>query len=143
VSFPILSILRFMRSVRIFSMFRATQQLMTLVSSTVGRAANILFVLMCLDTIIITALGVLLWAGERGAWDETRRMFLRRAGWRCPVVCDRTSTFGAFADCAAVGDTLWMEGPLRMGHAQGECVEVLVRTVATGGSMRAVATRAF
>ena len=122
----IFALLRLLQAMRTLTMIQSSQNLIKLMATTFRRAAHMLALLSCLISMFICMLAVVLWTVERGEWDSDSRMFLRRTGWSCPVVCNGPAWFGAYSGCAAAGDEIWMSSRDKIGRQQHLCIPVQV-----------------
>lgn len=122
----IFAIMRMMQTIRTLAMIPNSKHLLQLMGKTFRRAAHMLGLLSCLISMFICMLAIILWTAERGEWDADSRMFLRRAGWNCPVTCNGSARFGAYSGCTGAGDEVWMLSRDKIGRQQHLCVPVQV-----------------
>ena len=106
LAIPGLSVLRVLRLARVFRLLRVSKTAVDLLGRTMSRSARPLYILAFLLTMALFTFSAALYFAERGAYDDTLKLWMRTLGFECefPCVAETLDFTPAFLACGDVAD---------------------------------------
>lgn len=122
IEVPGLSLLRVMRLARVFRLLKVSRESISVLTKTMTRSAKPLFILVFLTSIAMVVFAAIIYYCERGEYDETLQVWMRKYGYRCSYECEAID-----ANCPAVGAIASQDTEFRSGK-KDTCVALYEQT---------------
>lgn len=87
VTIPGLSMLRVLRLARVFRLLRVSKNAVALLGETMSRSAQPLYILCFLLSMALITFSAVLYFAERGSFDLTQNVWMRKVGYECDFPC--------------------------------------------------------